>query len=172
MQCEKSHALDLFGEIPVTWPEVFTWCKAVAGIELDSWRLPYYIEYWNVPGKVAAAKKDGSFWKIHEEDREDHFRRCIERVTASRRNTEPATTRRDGLRDPGVLVIEPPCAPPPGMSAGRGSQQAAFDQSARSSPANGRRKAVERRQPGSWNLPRRREKLRPPRQPEPDKNSP
>lgn len=57
----KNAAADLFGVVPVTWPEVYAWCEAVAGIPADSWRLPYYIEYWNVPAKVAAAKAAGTF---------------------------------------------------------------------------------------------------------------
>jgi hypothetical protein len=39
---------DLFGEIPVTWDEVYQWISAVAGIRPDSWRAGYYIEHWNV----------------------------------------------------------------------------------------------------------------------------
>ena len=57
---------DLFGEIRVTWPEVDAWCIAVAGLAPDSWRRPYYIECWNVPDKIHAAKAAGTFESITE----------------------------------------------------------------------------------------------------------
>lgn len=57
--------LDLFGQTPVTWPEVFDWCESVPGLARDSPRVAEYIRAWDVPRKVAAAKernykKDGS----------------------------------------------------------------------------------------------------------------
>jgi hypothetical protein len=48
---------DLFGEIPVTWDEVYQWCEKVAEIPRDSWRLDWYIRGWNVPAKIRAAKQ-------------------------------------------------------------------------------------------------------------------
>lgn len=56
-----SGVLDLFGEIPVTWQEVWDWIECVAGIERTSWRAPYYIEHWNVPAKIRAAKAAGTY---------------------------------------------------------------------------------------------------------------
>jgi hypothetical protein len=56
--------LDLFGEIPVTWPEVDAWCLAVAGLPPDSWRRTYYLVYWNVIDKIKAAKRAGIYDKI------------------------------------------------------------------------------------------------------------
>lgn len=53
--------LDLFDQVAVTWPEVYAWVEAVAGIPHDSPRVAAYIELWNVPGKVAAAKLAGTF---------------------------------------------------------------------------------------------------------------
>ena len=47
---------DLFGEVPVTWQEVWDWVENVAGIPRDSWRAAYYAEFWNVPEKIRAAK--------------------------------------------------------------------------------------------------------------------
>jgi hypothetical protein len=47
---------DLFGEIPVTWDEVWDWVETVAGIDRRSWRACYYIEWWNVPDKIRAEK--------------------------------------------------------------------------------------------------------------------
>ena len=55
---------DLFGEIPVTWPDVDAWCWAVAGLPPHSWRRRYYIEHWNVPEKIRAAKLSGAFHRI------------------------------------------------------------------------------------------------------------
>lgn len=48
--------LDLFGEIPVTWPEIWNWVEAVGGIERTSWRAAYYAEHWNVAEKIRAEK--------------------------------------------------------------------------------------------------------------------
>jgi len=47
---------DLFGEIPVTWPEVWEWVEQVAGINRDSWRARYYVTHWNVPEKIRREK--------------------------------------------------------------------------------------------------------------------
>jgi hypothetical protein len=55
---------DLFGEIVVTWPDVFAWIEAVAGIPRDSPRAEHYIRGWNVPAKVARAKRDGTFHDV------------------------------------------------------------------------------------------------------------
>lgn len=55
------HPLDLFGEVPVTWDEVYLWCQMVAGV--TGWRRDWYIQHWNVISKVAAAKKDGTYWQ-------------------------------------------------------------------------------------------------------------
>ena len=64
-QCYKRHrknpALDLFGEVPVTWDEVYLWCEMVAGIPRDSWRLPVYVKGWDVPNKIRAAKLAGTY---------------------------------------------------------------------------------------------------------------
>lgn len=57
-------AFDLFGEVPVTWGEVYQWCAAVAGITPESWRFRYYCEHWNVPDKIRAAKMAGTFERI------------------------------------------------------------------------------------------------------------
>jgi hypothetical protein len=54
-------ALDLFGEVPVTWDEVYLWVESVAGIPRDSWRFKWYFQGWNVPEKIRAAKLSGTF---------------------------------------------------------------------------------------------------------------
>ena len=57
---------DLFGEIPVTWDEVDAWCLAVAKLQPDSWRRPYYIQYWRVIEKIQQAKAANTFRTIIE----------------------------------------------------------------------------------------------------------
>lgn len=52
---------DLFGEIPVTWDEVHTWCEKVAG--MTGWRRDWYIRHWNVIEKVCRAKANGTFYE-------------------------------------------------------------------------------------------------------------
>jgi len=52
-------AEDLFGEVPVTWPEVWDWIEQVAGIPRDSWRARWYCRCWDVPDKIRAAKRRG-----------------------------------------------------------------------------------------------------------------
>lgn len=164
--------VDLFGVIPVTWPEVDAWCLSVAGLPPESPRRQYYIERWNIPEKIQAAKADGSFWKILDKARADHPGRCIECIAAVIRNAEPATTSSASLRNPRVPVIETPCAPDPGVSAGRGSEQPALDQPTGGRPTNLRGKAVEGGQPRRWLLPRSREQITPPRQPHPHEKRP
>lgn len=60
---------DLFGEIPVTWPEVAAWTVAVAGIAPDSWRFAWYVRVYDVPSKVRAAKLAGTFDQLTAEAR-------------------------------------------------------------------------------------------------------
>jgi len=52
---------DLFGEIPVTWDEIWLWVEEVAGLPRDSWRAANYIRWWNVPEKIRAAKLSGEW---------------------------------------------------------------------------------------------------------------
>lgn len=59
---------DLFGEVPVSWDEADKWCLAVAGLKPDSWRCPYYIQYWNVVEKIRRAKIAGTFDLIIQSD--------------------------------------------------------------------------------------------------------
>jgi hypothetical protein len=47
---------DLFGQVPVTWPEVVDWVARVAGITPDSPRFIPYVTLWSVPDKIRAAK--------------------------------------------------------------------------------------------------------------------
>lgn len=49
-------AFDLFGEVPVTWPEVEAWVKQTVGLEPGSPRYEWYVRGWNVPDKVREAK--------------------------------------------------------------------------------------------------------------------
>lgn len=56
--------LDLFGEVPVSWPEVAAWLEAVPRIPPDSPRAAHYVRAYDVPGKIARAKIDGTFEAI------------------------------------------------------------------------------------------------------------
>jgi hypothetical protein len=56
----QAHLRDLFGEIPVTWPEVDAWCLAVAGLTPESPRRAHYIEAWRVLDKIRQAKVTGT----------------------------------------------------------------------------------------------------------------
>lgn len=64
-RCCKNHrqigVRDLFGEVPVTWDEIYEWCEIVAGITRDSPRLEVYIKGWDVVGKIRAAKLSGYY---------------------------------------------------------------------------------------------------------------
>ncbi len=53
---------DLFGEVPVTWDEVYAWCEQVAGA--TGWWRDWYIRNWNVIEKVRRAKTDGTYYEI------------------------------------------------------------------------------------------------------------
>jgi hypothetical protein len=66
MAFDPPSPFDLFGEIPVTWDEVDTRCLAVAGLNPDSWRRPYYIQHWNVVEAIRQAKLAGTFATIVE----------------------------------------------------------------------------------------------------------
>lgn len=50
---------DLFGDVPVTWPEVVDWVAHVAGITPDSPRFLPYVRAWRVPDKIAQSKIHG-----------------------------------------------------------------------------------------------------------------
>lgn len=50
-------AVDLFGEVPVTWPEVHLWVDVVTrGRFSDSNRFMWYVQNWDVVGKIKAIK--------------------------------------------------------------------------------------------------------------------
>lgn len=55
---------DLFGEIPVTLDELLAWMLAVPGIAPSSPRFWYYVRYYNVIGKIRAAKAAGELEAI------------------------------------------------------------------------------------------------------------
>jgi len=55
---------DLFGEVPVTWPEVEDWLLAVPQIDPSSRRAEYYVRNWSVPDKIRRAKLAGTFESI------------------------------------------------------------------------------------------------------------
>ena len=56
---------DLFGQVPVTLPEVWHWVKQVAPhLAHADWRIEAYARGYDVAGKIARAKLDGSFWNL------------------------------------------------------------------------------------------------------------
>ena len=71
---------DLFGEIPVTWPEVVAWCERVARIPADSPRLEHYVTGWNVPDKIRAAKLEGTLDAILAKERLEPARERAARI--------------------------------------------------------------------------------------------
>jgi hypothetical protein len=56
-----SYDLDLFGEIAVSNDDIIMWIETVPRIPRDSPRAAYYVEHWNVVGKIRAAKREGTF---------------------------------------------------------------------------------------------------------------
>lgn len=49
-------ALDLFGEVPITVPELRAWLIQVAGLDPDSPRAAHYLRAYNVTEKIARTK--------------------------------------------------------------------------------------------------------------------
>lgn len=55
---KKSRHVDLFGEIPVTWPEVFLWCEVTTNgrFTVRQRNFMAYVNGWAVIDKIKAAK--------------------------------------------------------------------------------------------------------------------
>ena len=54
--------LDLFGEIVITYDDIDAWVAAVApGFFVNAERRAWYVRAWNVPEKIAHAKRMGTF---------------------------------------------------------------------------------------------------------------
>lgn len=53
---------ELFDSKTVTQEEIAAWMRAVPQIDPDSPRAAQYIKTYDVAGKVAKAKADGTFW--------------------------------------------------------------------------------------------------------------
>jgi hypothetical protein len=54
--------LDLFGQVVVTYEDLELWVSALApGFAGNTFRRQYYIEHWDVAGKVTRAKLAGTF---------------------------------------------------------------------------------------------------------------
>jgi hypothetical protein len=70
-------ARDLFGEIPVTWPEVWLWVETVPHIPRESWRAAYYLKCWNVPDKIRAAKLNGTYQETMTNPNSRHIRTTL-----------------------------------------------------------------------------------------------
>jgi hypothetical protein len=60
---KKKAPYDLFGEIPVTWDEVYLWCEVVTRGKFSraNRNLMLYVEGYNVIGKIKTAKIQGDF---------------------------------------------------------------------------------------------------------------
>jgi hypothetical protein len=56
---------DLFGEVPITWPEVYLWVETVCP-RCSPWRVRWYVENWNVLDKIRAAKRSGDWPPVAE----------------------------------------------------------------------------------------------------------
>jgi len=56
MPSKINPAADLFGEIPVTWPEVYDWMERNVPRWAGSRREDWYIKNWNVIEKVRRDK--------------------------------------------------------------------------------------------------------------------
>lgn len=54
-------ARDLFGQVPVSFAEIDQWLLAVPRIDPSSPRAANYVRFYDVPGKIAAAKLAGHF---------------------------------------------------------------------------------------------------------------
>lgn len=52
---------DLFGEIPVYWSEIATWVSIITRgrFTINSRSFMFYVENWNVAGKIRAVKSRG-----------------------------------------------------------------------------------------------------------------
>ena len=66
--------LDLFGEIPVSLPEVEIWIDVVPGLlrTHSAWRRENYARCWDVPAKIRAAKASG-YWSTIEAAKRDQL---------------------------------------------------------------------------------------------------
>jgi|GEM_PF-7121046 len=53
---QRYYPYDLFGQIPVTIPELYAWTKLQAPHIPEGWRTDNYIKAYDVAAKVAAAK--------------------------------------------------------------------------------------------------------------------
>ena len=53
--------LDLFGEVPVTRPDVYAWLLAVVNMDPESGRAEDYVRCYSVLDKIVAAKLNGTF---------------------------------------------------------------------------------------------------------------
>ena len=60
------HPRDLFGEVPVTVDDLYLWCAVVAP-RIAARNLDYYVKYWDVAGKIRAAKRNGRFDELEAE---------------------------------------------------------------------------------------------------------
>lgn len=55
---KKSRHVDLFGEVPVTWPEVYLWCEVTTNgrFTIRQRNFMAYVNGWAVIDKIKAVK--------------------------------------------------------------------------------------------------------------------
>lgn len=52
---------DLFGQVPVSRADIDRWVEAVARLTPGTARAAWYVQAYDVPGKIRAAKLAGTF---------------------------------------------------------------------------------------------------------------
>lgn len=75
--------IDLFGEVPVTVPDLYLWCEVVVP-HISAARLNYYIKHWDVAGKIRMSKLAGEFDAL-EEQLSDRLNRTTPHVAVPQR---------------------------------------------------------------------------------------
>lgn len=56
----RPNPVDLFGDVPVTLPEIEAWRASLARLAgLSDFRAKWYLKNWDVAGKIRAAKLAG-----------------------------------------------------------------------------------------------------------------
>lgn len=60
----RNPAVDLFDQVPVSEKELELWVAVVAPRWHGSRRMQFYIRDWDIAGKVACAKRNGTFDQV------------------------------------------------------------------------------------------------------------
>lgn len=62
----RPRTADLFGQVPVTRPDLYAWLFVVADMDPKSPRAAEYVRTFSIIEKIAQAKTDGSFDEVYE----------------------------------------------------------------------------------------------------------